>query len=671
VLDRLELIRDENGTPVRINGSWNDITARKEMEEALRISEERFIQSQKFANIGTWDWDIQTGDLHWSDRIAPLFGYPEGNLETTYENFIAAVHREDRQAVSDAVTDCVESGKEYKIEHRVVWPDGTVRWLLETGDVTRNEDGTPLHMLGVVQDIHERKMAQQELEFSEALLKDAQQMANMGHWSLDIASGALFWSDEIYRIFGYAPNEFAPSYQQFFDAVHPDDVEKIKQSEKEAYENNTKHSIDHRIIRPDGSIRWVHEEAKTEYDKHGKAIRLSGTVQDITKRKDVEDALVLAKEEAEKANRAKSEFLSSMSHELRTPLNAVIGFSQLLESDDELTEEQVENAKEIHHAGRHLLELINDVLDLSKIESGHIAIQNQNLHLQDIINECVILTASLADQHGVLVDYVSDVTLQDMLVHADVVRLKQAILNLLSNAIKYNVPNGKVHIYTRIANDGFVRISIEDTGNGIPQDKIDDLYIPFNRLGKENSGIEGSGIGLVITRTLIELMGGTLDFETKEGVGSVFSFCLKAVGSESDKNESMQMKQSNIEKQSAGKKIIYIEDNPANLRLVEKIIRKLDGVVLVTAVEPESGIALVKDHMPDLILLDINLPGMSGYDVIKEIRGNSETSLIPVIAVSANAMESDIAHSREVGFDDYITKPLNIPKFCEIVGRYI
>ena len=671
VLDRLELIRDEAGRAVRINGSWNDITERKIIENALRVSEERFVRSQQFANIGTWDWNIQSGDLHWSDRIAPLFGYPEGNLETTYENFLAAVHPDDRQVVIDAVNACVESGAEYNIEHRVVWPDGTVRWLLETGDVTRADDGSPLHMLGVVQDIHERKMAQQALETSEALLKDAQKMANMGHWSLDIASGELIWSDEIYRIFGYLPDEFEPSYQRFFDAVHPDDVEAIKRSENEAYENNAKHSIDHRIILPDGSVRWVHEEAKTEYDKHGKAVRLSGTVQDITERKLAEDALLVAKEEAEMANRAKSEFLSSMSHELRTPLNAIIGFSQLLESDIGLTAEQIENAKEIHHAGHHLLELINDVLDLSKIESGHIAVQNQTVSIDDILTECQILIASLAAKNNVSLTSACRESPKGLFVKADPVRLKQSILNLLSNAVKYNVPGGNVHIYTSMKDDGIVRISIEDTGKGISKDKIGDLFTPFERLGYENSGIEGSGIGLVITRKLVELMGGVLEVESKEDGGSIFSFTLNMVESETKESKALQILPSDIEMQSSGKKIIYIEDNPANLKLVEKIIRRLDGVILVSAVEPVTGIELVKDHVPDLILLDINLPGMSGYDVIKAIRENTETSLIPVIAVSANAMESDITQSKQAGFDDYITKPINIMQFREIVGRYI
>ncbi|MBZ0090594.1 MAG: PAS domain-containing protein, partial [Sulfuricellaceae bacterium] len=394
---------DDFGIPYRDIAIRTDITQIKAIGAALNASEERLRRSQEYANIGTWDWDIQTGHLYWSERIAPLFGGPHGNMETTYENFLEAVHPDDRQSVLDAVNACVERGAEYNIEHRVVWADGTVRWLHEQGDVARDGGGKALHMLGVVQDITARKQAQLSLEASEQRLREAQRIGRIGDWRWDVESGKLVWSDEIYRIFGYRPGEFEPTYDRFMAAVHPDDVPRIVQLEEFAFTRGEKHSIDHRIVRPDDSIRWVHEEAMAIKSGQGKPVALAGTVQDITARKLAEEEMLRAKEQAEQANRVKSDFLSSMSHELRTPLNAILGFGQLMESDpsEPLSPSQADNVHQILRAGWHLLKLINEVLDLVKVESGKIELSIENVNLGEVMGECADLMASVAAQHKV------------------------------------------------------------------------------------------------------------------------------------------------------------------------------------------------------------------------------------------------------------------------------
>ena len=388
-----------DGLPYQYVSIRTDITAIKKTEAALRESEERLSRSQTYANIGTWDWNIQTGGLYWSERIGPLFGY-DGLVETSYENFLNAVHPDDRQKVVDAVAACIERGEKYEIEHRVVWPDGSLRWMLERGDVTREKDGSPSHMLGVVQDITERKLAEHKLQASEASLANAQRIAHLGNWDYDQTSGQIVWSDEVYRIFGLDPSGISPNIESYYEWTHPDDRERLHNAEEQTMREG-KGEILHRIVRPDGSIRHVHLIGEVGTETAGQSLRMTGTVHDITTIKLAEASLRAAKEVAEQANQAKSIFLSSMSHELRTPMNAILGFAQLLRMQNSMTEDQSENVEEILTAGRHLLGLINEVLDLSKIEAGHLELFMEQLSCCEIVQESLSLVRSMADRHGI------------------------------------------------------------------------------------------------------------------------------------------------------------------------------------------------------------------------------------------------------------------------------
>ena len=515
-----------------------DISDRVEAENALRESDERLRLSQSFANVGTWDWNIKTGDLFWSERIGPLFGYEEGELETTYENFLSAVHPDDRQAVIDAVNACIDTGAEYSIEHRCVWPNGQVHWMLERGDVIRDKNGEPLRMLGVVQD--------------------------------------------------------------------------------------------------------------------------------ITQLKQVQTDLLAAKDEAERANRAKSDFLSSMSHELRTPLNAIMGFAQLFNYDISASEQQRQVAREIYQAGKHLRILVDDILDLAKIEAGQFQVSLEPLAIPPLVEECRKLVLPLADKHGVRLDLRPE-HCRDLAVLADQTRLKQVILNLLSNAIKYNYREGAVTLSCSRHDEDYVRISVRDTGVGIAPQDIKHLFKPFSRLVSDQSYIEGSGIGLSITKQFVELMQGDIGVESEPGKGSTFWVDL-ALARPTEQSAGVAENAAGAAQVAAygtcnvtGVRILVVEDNPTNRTVFQHQLQAL-GYSPEIVGSPREVPARLKNSPYDLILTDIHMPEMDGYELVQYIRAREQetSTYTPVIAVTANALPGERDRCLKAGMDDYIPKPVDM-----------
>ncbi len=529
-------------------------------------------------------------------------------------------------------------------------------------------------------DVRRRQAVRQELrELNEtleqrvaertALLGEAQRIGRIGNWSWDVASSRLLWSDEIYRIFGYEPGAMEPSYERFSATVHPDDLERVRRSEQAAFSQGQRHSIDHRILLPDGAIRWVHEEAIAILDKAGNAITLSGTVQDITDRKLIEENLLAAKVEAERANLAKSEFLSRMSHELRTPMNAILGFGQLLELEP-LKADQADSVQEIMRAGRHLLELINEILDLASIEAGRLAISEAEVPLAALIEECLTLVRPLAVPKDIQLSVAGSCTGETVL--ADRTRLKQVLLNLLSNAVKYNRWQGAATL-SCTRRDERVRISISDTGPGLTPEQQARLFTPFERLDTDQAAIEGTGIGLALSKRLVGLMHGEIGVDSEVGVGSTFWIEVPLatrhalLPAATPAAEVYQDASDSPERWT----VLCIEDNPANLRLIERLLARRGDILLHRAGNGETGLEMARQTLPALILLDINLPEMDGYEVLRHLQAGEETRHIPVVAISANAMAKDMERAGKVGFADYLTKPLDVNRFMHVLDKLL
>ncbi len=399
--------------------------------------------------------------------------------------------------------------------------------------------------------------------------------------------------------------------------------------------------------------------------------QLEVRVQERTMQLELTNAeLEMAMEQAKKANQAKSAFLSSMSHELRTPLNAILGFAQILTSESlpSTLAQKKEFATHILKSGRHLLTLINEILDLAKVESGTVTLSMEPVALQDTLAECKTMIEPLASQRKVRVLFPERC---EAVVLADRTRLKQVMLNLLANAVKYNREMGAVVIDCSTPAPGRVRLAVQDTGMGLRPDQLDALFQPFNRLGQEGGGEEGTGIGLVVTRRLVELMGGEIGVSSTVGVGSVFSVELQATepaAAVAGSGVVHQLARRPAPEDAQMHTVLYVEDNPANLKLVQEIVRFRSDLRLLTAPDGHLGIELAKAHLPDLILMDLNLPCVSGADALRELRSDPRTSHIPIIALTANAMPGDIQRGIESGFFRYLTKPINIDEFTEALN---
>ncbi len=476
----------------------------------------------------------------------------------------------------------------------------------------------------------------------------------------------LYISPGFQKLTGWTPEELKAEPSLATAVVHPDDRERWAASFFAPSQIGLPAMSEHRIIRADGQVRWVRSFASVVPNQHGRPERVVTTTEDITERVEAAQALQEAESTARAANDAKNEFLSRMSHELRTPLNAVLGFGQLLEHHLVETE-YFDFARHVVRAGRHLLDLINEVLDIARIESGEMSVSPEPVAVATIVGETALLMQPFAEAAGITISVIPGPLTEYAL--ADRQRLRQILLNLISNAVKYNREGGGVWVTWSADGDDEVSITVRDDGPGISPDLYQRVFVAFDRLGAEARGIEGTGVGLTVTRSLTELMNGTLSFESAVGKGTTFKVGLPTA------NEPLASIPDHVAPKphdpaiAGSATVLYIEDNEPNVRVMESVLALRPEWRLIHAGLASLGLELARSQEPDLILLDVHLPDSSGQEVLASLKSDPRTAEIDVIVLSADASSQQIKRLLAAGAAQYITKPLDLTEVLAILDR--
>ncbi|MQA98865.1 MAG: PAS domain S-box protein [Actinobacteria bacterium] len=605
-----------------------------------------------------------------SPNIERILGYSPKEVVGVSGFWVAHVHPDDRDRVAAEAREAyarkaTELEREYRFRHK----EGNYRWLHALLHLEYDEGGVPATLLGYMLDVTERRALEDALRESERRTRLIIDGAYEAFISIDIDGRVIEWNAQAERAFGWSREEALG--RVLADTIVPERYRDAHNRGLENYRATGEGPLLGRLIeiealRRDGSEFPV--ELTITRMSLGDTVVFNAVLRDVTERKRVQQALQAAKTEAEQASRAKSDFLARMSHELRTPLNAILGFAQILEIGD-LGPEDTDSVRQIVRAGKHLYQLIEELLDVARIEQGQLALSIEPVHLDEIVREALELVAPLAESKTIRLR--SDQRFNYYAL-ADRQRLKQVLLNLLANAVKYNREGGEVVVSCEPAPGRRLRIAVADTGLGIAPEMMDRLFLPFERLGAERSSVEGTGIGLSISKRLVELMGGEIGADSEMGRGSRFWVELGSAETSEVRAETAAELATVVPVAPAGERIVlYVEDNLPNLRLVERIFERRPSIRLVAAMQGGLALDLAREHRPDLILLDVHLPDIDGDEVLRRLLANPETRDIPVVVVSAEATPAKIERFLGAGARDYLTKPLDVKKFLEVVDEIL
>jgi PAS domain S-box-containing protein len=665
LLTRRVLQRDAHGDAIAVLGVGLDLSERVESSKRQLELVRQFELTARAAGIGYWSVQADTGLACWSEQTFVLHGLAADALAPPMPQWLKRfVHSDDRQRVLRRFRDWLEcDAATLELELRIVRSDGAMRHLLSCS--RKEGPGGHYDVFGVLMDVTDRRAAEAALHQASERAALATRAAGMGTWEQDLHTGQAHWDEQMWRLRGLQPRATALSAEERMALVHPDDREATLRVLNQAQSDGRLTSLEFRVRWPDGQWRWIASRAITVCDERGQPARRIGVNWDIT---DARMAQIAREEKAvaQRESRAKSQFLSRMSHELRTPLNAVLGFAQLLLADGDKVSAETRRRRleQIHGAGQHLLSLIDDVLDLSSLEGGEMRMSALPVPLAALVSGTLPLVERLARQRKVKL---RSGTL-DAVARADTTRLRQVLLNLLTNAVKYNREGGQVLVEAETHGDKVV-LRVGDTGRGMDAAQLRQAFEPFNRLGREHEGIEGTGIGLAIVKALVERMGGTVHVDSTPGQGSCFEVwlsdgsMLEAASRPAKTTAAAAMTPAAALGRPA--RLLYIEDNAVNVLIVQELLAQRSDLQLMTAADGLTGLSLAASSQPDLILVDMQLPDIDGHEVLRRLRADPATAGIACISVSANAMPEDIEHALRCGFSDYWTKPLDFGLFMQ------
>jgi PAS domain S-box-containing protein len=660
-------LADSDGVVRRIAAVVEDITASKRASAALQHTQQLFQQLASGLDVGFALRQLHPPEvLYANPAYLTIFGFDGGGPIPTVAEISARVDPADAARGWRAL-EVNLMGQAVEQEVRVIHPDGGLRLIRVDVRPIIDADGQIRRVTTHVQDITERRAAEMEVREARARFDQLARTTEVG-FLLRAGTEVLYRSAGLGRILGHDTLEPGAKVPNFSTQIHPADRERGAAVGDRAKRGESS-SAELRIIRPNGEVRWISIKNEPVVQASGEPSRVATTVIDITDRKVAEEALVAAKEQAEHANSAKDQFLSRMSHELRTPLNAILGFGQLLEIDH-LTPEQHDSVERLVAAGEHLLGLIDEVLDIVTVERGHMRLSLEPVRIRDVTDEAVGMLHPLVQRSGVQISVDERALDAQVYVRADRQRLRQVLVNLLANAVQYNHVGGSVRVGAEPTDPGRYRLLVTDTGIGIADADVDRLFQPFEQLADDRSSVEGTGLGLAVTRALMTAMAGTVGVNSRIGEGSTFWIDLPIADAPSDgSDDKPQASRTPALAVAAVGRVLYIEDNLSNVALMERVLARRPGIRLDVATQGRDGLDMALTYQPDLVLLDLHLPDIPGTEVLRNLRANSRTADTPVVVLSADATPGQRERLLALGATQYLTKPIDIRGLLAIIDN--
>lgn len=655
----------------QLNGINNDlqqeIAGHEKIAERLLVATNIIDRSPVVAF--RWKNDARLSVEYVSKNVEAVLGFSLDDFITGKTAYADIIYAKD---VDRVVAEVIRSSQNSDIEnilhkpYRIINKTGEIVWVSGHTHIARDTTGQVLFYEGVILDITVRELAEKALRRSEVNLKRILGTSNEGFWFINNELITTEVNRALCEILARPAGEIIGKC--IYDFVDEEN-KKILEEQVAKRQQGADGVYEVALCRADNTNVSCLFNATPFFNEKGLKTGSFAMVADITDRVKYEKDLHEAKRNAENANEAKSVFLSSMSHELRTPMNSILGFAQLLDVDEpnRLDRDQKNYIQKILRSGKHLLHLIDEVLDLAKIESGGLELSMEPVNLYAVINDVIDIVKQMAEfKH---IEIFLDGTDRSMFIQADSTRFRQVVLTLLSNAVKHNRPEGEVRISYEEKEGNSIRLTVADTGPGIEKNKLERLFKPFDRLGRGASSMEGTGIGLTITKRLVEFMGGSIDLNSELGKGTSFFVDLPQADGPPEKKETLykqnQLPLGTIDGEYT---LLYVEDNIQNRQLLQAILKTTPNLKLITAEDAESGIDMAIHRKPDLILMDINLPEMDGFEALEKLKEFKETKHTPIVALSGNAMPLDIRKAIDSGFVDYLAKPFNVSELYQVIG---
>jgi PAS domain S-box-containing protein len=657
-------------------GIATDITKRKEAEEALLQSLKKWeaMISASPDGIGMVSFD---GKLQFaSDKLAAMHGFSldqrQDFIGKSIYNFIDP---SSHQMLTDDFHNLLKSSNQ---EHRLseflaIRQDNSRFYVDIKPNVLPDSKGNPAYILFIERDITDRKKTEEEVKRVSARLAMATRAGGVGIWDYDIVNKALLWDDQMFALYGIEKDKFSNGYQAWQEILHPDDVERVDKEIQLAIQGEKEFDTEFRVVWPEGSVHIIKALATVQHDDSGKPLRMIGTNWDITEQKNAEVLLLKATQEAEMANKAKSVFLANMSHEIRTPLNAIIGFSQLMNRDKLLTDSQKEYNISIIRAGEHLLSLINDILELSKMEAGHLELNPKNIDLKALFSDIQMMFNRPAQSKHLQFLFETDPGLPQYII-VDDHKLRRIFINLIGNAIKFT-DEGGIAVRARVdkteKNKSRLIVEIQDSGPGIPENELTKLFKHFVQTTTGISKSSGSGLGLALSRELAILMGGDITVTSEIGKGSVFTFHVEIKDGNAEAVQELSSKRViGYDKEHGNYRILVVDDKAENLQVVVNLLNMV-GFETKEALNGEDAIEKFEEWDPHLILMDMRMPIMDGYEATRRIKSTEKGKHTPIIALTASSFNVERRKTIALGMQGHIRKPFRESEFFGTIGNVL